>query len=164
MWEGFCWLEVVPSPKVHEKDGVPVQLEGVAVALKDTARGAVPEAGEADAAQVRAKNSMDDTTHPERAIAVFGDTHGHLRLMFQLCRLWQRAAKAAGAPVIGYGAFVNTAIEFVIVMLVIFLLVKLMNRLRREKPADTKGCPYCMTTVPLAATRCPACTSDLGPA
>ena len=49
-------------------------------------------------------------------------------------------------------------------MLVIFLLVKAMNRMRREKPADTKGCPYCMTTVPLAATRCPACTSDLGPA
>lgn len=74
------------------------------------------------------------------------------------------AAKAAGAPVIGYGAFLNTAIEFVIVMLVIFMLVKAMNRLRREKPAETKGCPYCLTTVPLAATRCPACTSDLGQA
>lgn len=71
------------------------------------------------------------------------------------------AAKAAGAPVIGYGMFLNVVIEFLIVMLVVFLLVKAMNKLRREKPLETKGCPYCMTPVPLAATRCPACTSDL---
>jgi len=71
------------------------------------------------------------------------------------------AAKAAGAPVIGYGMFLNTAIEFLIVMLVIFLLVKALNRMRKEKPADTKECPFCLTAVPLAATRCPACTSEL---
>jgi large conductance mechanosensitive channel len=71
------------------------------------------------------------------------------------------AAKAAGAPVIGYGMFLNIAIEFLIVMLVIFVLVKAMNKLRREKPIETGNCPYCLTTVPIAATRCPACTSEL---
>jgi len=71
------------------------------------------------------------------------------------------AAKEAGAPVLGYGAFLNITIEFLIVMLVIFVLVKAMNKLRREKPIETGNCPYCLTTVPLAATRCPACTSEL---
>jgi large conductance mechanosensitive channel len=75
------------------------------------------------------------------------------------------AAKAAGAPTINYGAFINTLINFLIVALVIFFIVKAVNRLRRpaEKPAapDTKDCPYCLTTIPAKATRCPACTSDL---
>ncbi|HEX7966983.1 MAG TPA: large-conductance mechanosensitive channel protein MscL [Stellaceae bacterium] len=73
-------------------------------------------------------------------------------------------AKAAGAATINYGAFINTVIDFVIVALAIFLLVRGINRLRRE-PAPptptTRSCPYCITTVPLQATRCPACTSPL---
>jgi large conductance mechanosensitive channel len=73
------------------------------------------------------------------------------------------AATAAGAPVIGYGIFINTIITFLIVMFVVFLLVRAYNK-GVKKPApgvDTKQCPYCITSVPLKATRCPACTSDL---
>jgi large conductance mechanosensitive channel len=74
------------------------------------------------------------------------------------------AAKAAGAPVIAYGAFLNTLLEFLIVALAVFLLVKWINAFRK-KPAEaaptTKDCPYCLTAVPLRAVRCPHCTSEL---
>lgn len=78
-------------------------------------------------------------------------------------------AKAAGAPVIAYGVFLNTVINFVIVALVIFLLVRQVNRMTRprETPAaapTTKECPYCVSTIPLKATRCAHCTSELAPA
>lgn len=78
-------------------------------------------------------------------------------------------AKAAGAPVIAYGVFLNTVIDFVIVALVIFLLVRQVNRMTRprETPAaapTTKECPYCVSTIPLKATRCAHCTSELAPA
>jgi large conductance mechanosensitive channel len=75
-----------------------------------------------------------------------------------------QAAQAAGAPTINYGNFINIVIEFLIVALVIFLLVKGINRLKRPAPAaapSTKECPYCYTTIPLQATRCPNCTSEL---
>ena len=75
------------------------------------------------------------------------------------------AAKAAGAPTVNYGLFVNTVIDFVIVAFVIFLLVKQMNRLKKEAPAPpapaTKECAYCLSTIPLKATRCPNCTSEV---
>lgn len=77
------------------------------------------------------------------------------------------AAKAAGVPTINYGNFINTIINFLIVALVIFLLVKGINRLKRPAPGaspTTKECPYCHTTIPLKATRCPNCTSELQPA
>lgn len=73
-------------------------------------------------------------------------------------------AKAAGAPVIGYGAFINTLIEFLIVAFVIFLVVKAINRMRRrpeELPPTIKACPFCMSSIPVQATRCPNCTSEL---
>jgi len=76
-------------------------------------------------------------------------------------------AQAAGAPTINYGNFINALISFVIVAIVIFLLVKGINRLRQpaeeKKPEapSTKECPYCHTTIPLKATRCPNCTSQL---
>ena len=76
-------------------------------------------------------------------------------------------AKAAGAPVIAYGAFLNTVIQFLIVALVVFLLVKQVNRLRRPASAaapTTRDCPYCATAIPIRATRCPACTSQLAAA
>jgi len=75
------------------------------------------------------------------------------------------AAKAAGAATINYGIFINNIIDFVIVAFAVFLLVKQMNRLLPKKveaatPA-TKECPYCKSSIPAAATRCPQCTSQL---
>ena len=73
-------------------------------------------------------------------------------------------AKKAAAPVIAYGVFVNTVIEFLIVAFVIFIVVKQVNRLQKPAPAPaptTKDCPQCCTAIPLAAKRCPACTSAL---
>jgi len=75
-----------------------------------------------------------------------------------------KAAKDAGAPTINYGLFLNTVIDFVIVAFVIFLLVKQMNRLKKEAPAAapvTKECPYCLSQIPLKATRCVGCTSEV---
>ncbi|HEX4823006.1 MAG TPA: large conductance mechanosensitive channel protein MscL [Candidatus Polarisedimenticolaceae bacterium] len=74
------------------------------------------------------------------------------------------AAKAAGAPTVNYGLFINAVIDFLIVAFVIFLLVKQMNRLKKEAPAaapTTRECPYCKTQIPLGATRCPNCTSEV---
>ena len=77
------------------------------------------------------------------------------------------AAKTAGAPVIAYGAFLNTVINFVIVAFAIFLLVKQVNRFKKPAPApapSTKDCPRCTMSIPLKAMRCPQCTSELSPA
>ena len=73
------------------------------------------------------------------------------------------AAKAAGAPTINYGVFIITIIDFIIVAFVIFLLVRQINRMRRQAEAapTTKSCPYCVSTIPLKAVRCPNCTSEL---
>lgn len=75
------------------------------------------------------------------------------------------AAKAAGAVTINYGLFLNQIISFIIVAFAVFLLVRVMNRLRRqeEKVEETteKECPFCKTEIPLAAVRCPHCTSEL---
>jgi large conductance mechanosensitive channel len=72
-------------------------------------------------------------------------------------------ALKAGAPVIGYGLFLNAVISFLIVALVMFLIVQAYNRAKAAPvPAvDTKECPYCLTTIPAKATRCGACTSQL---
>jgi large conductance mechanosensitive channel len=73
------------------------------------------------------------------------------------------AAKAAGAPALNYGLFINTIITFLIVAFAVFLLVRQVNRFR-PKPAPavvTKECPRCFTAIPLKATRCPHCTSEL---
>jgi large conductance mechanosensitive channel len=73
-------------------------------------------------------------------------------------------AKKAGAAVMSYGVFLNTVIEFLIIAFVIFLLVKAINRMQRPAPAagpTTKECPYCLSTIPLKATRCSQCTSAL---
>ena len=72
------------------------------------------------------------------------------------------AAKAAKVPVLAYGVFLNTIIEFLIVAFVIFLIVKAVNKMQKPAPAaapTTKPCPECTTEIPLAAKRCPACTS-----
>ena len=69
-------------------------------------------------------------------------------------------AKAKAIPVVAYGAFINEIVNFVIVGFVIFLLVKFINRIRRKDPS-TKDCPECLTSIPLAATRCAACCTEL---
>ncbi len=69
-------------------------------------------------------------------------------------------AKAKGIPVIAYGAFINDIVNFVIVALVIFLLVKIVNKMRNTDPSK-KDCPYCLTAIPLKATRCSACCAEL---
>ena len=72
-------------------------------------------------------------------------------------------AKAKGLPVIAYGALINDIINFLIIALVVFLVVKAVNRLRAAPPPppNTKDCPLCLTAIPLAARRCPACCADL---
>jgi large conductance mechanosensitive channel len=77
-------------------------------------------------------------------------------------------AKAAGAATINYGLFLNEVINFIIIAFVVFLLVKQINKLKRLAPANapapapaTKTCPFCQTEIPLKATRCPHCTSQL---
>ena len=76
-------------------------------------------------------------------------------------------AKAAGAPVIAYGVFINTVIDFLIVGFVIFLLIREINKLRgpAEPPAPaTRECPFCASAISLKARKCPQCTADLGTA
>jgi large conductance mechanosensitive channel len=72
-------------------------------------------------------------------------------------------AKAKGLPVIAYGALINDIINFLIIALVVFLVVKAVNRLRAAPPPppNTKDCPRCLTAIPLTATRCAACCTDL---
>ena len=74
------------------------------------------------------------------------------------------AAADAGAATLNYGMFINTVINFLIVAWAVFLVVKAMNRMRRaeaEAEPTTKECPYCMSEIALAATRCLNCTSEL---
>jgi len=76
------------------------------------------------------------------------------------------AAQEAGAVTVNYGAFINTIVTFVIVAFAIFMMVKSINRWKQEEeapPAEptTKSCGYCDTEIPIAATRCPHCTSEL---
>src|SRR2546423_2377093 len=70
-------------------------------------------------------------------------------------------AKAKGIPVVAYGAFLNDIVNFVIVAFVIFLIIKMVNRLRRKEEAATKDCPECLTSIPLAATQCAACCAQV---
>ncbi|MGE5301170.1 MAG: large-conductance mechanosensitive channel protein MscL [Acidobacteriota bacterium] len=74
------------------------------------------------------------------------------------------AAKAAGAVTLSYGVFINTIISFLIVAFAIFLLIRSLNKLKRQQetvaPA-TKECPFCMSVIPVKAVRCAHCTSEL---
>ena len=75
-------------------------------------------------------------------------------------------AQQKALPVVAYGRFINDIISFLIIAFVIFLIVKAVNRLRAAPPPppNTKDCPRCLTSIPLAATRCPACCVDLAAA
>ena len=80
-------------------------------------------------------------------------------------------AQAAGAVTLNYGAFINYVFTFLIVAFAVFLLIRQINNMRRRMEAPkagaaptTKDCPYCVSKIPLKATRCPNCTSELQPA
>ena len=72
-------------------------------------------------------------------------------------------AQAGGLPVITYGRFFNDIINFLIIAFAVFLVVKAANRLRAAPPPppNTKDCPYCLTDIPVGATRCSACCADM---
>ena len=72
-------------------------------------------------------------------------------------------AQAKGLPVIAYGFFLNTIVSFLIIAFAIFLIVKSVNRLRAAPPPppNTKDCPFCLTAIPLPATRCASCCSEV---
>jgi large conductance mechanosensitive channel len=76
-------------------------------------------------------------------------------------------AQAAGAPTLNYGMFINNIIDFLIVAIAIFFLIKAINRMtkKEEKPAEvtTRECPFCMTQISKKASRCPNCTSEVKP-
>lgn len=74
------------------------------------------------------------------------------------------AAKAAGAPTLNVGLFLNTVIDFLIIAFAVFILVKWINHLtgaNKPAPPTTKDCPYCLSSIPLGATRCAHCTSEV---
>jgi large conductance mechanosensitive channel len=73
------------------------------------------------------------------------------------------AAKEAGAVTLNLGAFLKAVVTFTIVAFATFMLVRTVNRLRREPPPppSTQKCPFCVTDIPIGATRCPHCTSEL---
>lgn len=73
------------------------------------------------------------------------------------------AAQKAGAPVITYGAFLNNVIEFALVAFVLFLIIRQVNKMRKSPEAepDTKECPFCLSNIPIKATKCMHCTSSL---
>ena len=74
------------------------------------------------------------------------------------------AAKAAGVPTINYGVFLQATFDFIIIAFVIFIVVKQVNRLKKPEPTaapTTKDCPQCLSTIPLKATKCAHCTSNV---
>ncbi|MDH3870764.1 MAG: large conductance mechanosensitive channel protein MscL [Gammaproteobacteria bacterium] len=74
------------------------------------------------------------------------------------------AAQEAGAATINYGVFINTVLDFIIIAFAIFLVVKVMNKMKTEEPPkapDTKACPQCLSDIPIAAKRCKFCTSEV---
>ncbi|HTP64256.1 MAG TPA: large-conductance mechanosensitive channel protein MscL [Geobacteraceae bacterium] len=74
-------------------------------------------------------------------------------------------AKKAGAVTINYGIFLNATVDFIVVAFAVFLVVRQVNRMRREPPPalpTDKECAFCCTAIPVKAVRCPHCTSELG--
>jgi large conductance mechanosensitive channel len=80
------------------------------------------------------------------------------------------AAKAAGAPTLNYGIFINQVLNFIIVAFAVFLLIRQLNKLNTAiygpppTPATTRECPFCASVIPAKARRCPQCTSEVQPA
>ncbi|HET6646598.1 MAG TPA: large conductance mechanosensitive channel protein MscL [Pyrinomonadaceae bacterium] len=70
-------------------------------------------------------------------------------------------AQAKGLPVIAYGVFINDVISFLIIAFVVFLIVRKVNKLKNDAAPAVKDCPYCLSSIPLGATRCSGCCSEL---
>lgn len=116
------------------------------------------------------KSMVDDVIMPPIGLAIGGVDFSNL---FVVLKEGATAAapyaslaeaKAAGAVTMNYGAFINTIITFLIVALAVFMLVRIVTKLHKQPappPPDTKSCPQCATAIPLAAKRCPNCTSQL---
>jgi large conductance mechanosensitive channel len=118
-----------------------------------------------------AKSLVDDVIMPPIGLALGGVSFENL---FAVLRPGETVgpyatladAQAAGAVTINYGIFINNLVSFIIVAFAVFILVKGINRMRREEqiapeaPTD-KACPFCATAIPIAAVRCPHCTSAL---
>ncbi len=116
------------------------------------------------------KSAVDDVIMPPIGLAIGGVDFSN---MFVVLKEGAKAAapyasladaKAAGAVTLNYGAFINTIITFLIVALAVFMLVRMVTRLYRQPapaPPDTRSCPQCATAIPIAAKRCPNCTSQL---
>lgn len=105
------------------------------------------------------KSLVDDVLMPPLGALIGGVDFSSLSLTLR------QAGATTPAVVIRYGLFLNTVVSFVIVAFAVFLLIRVMNRMLKhdEAPAapTTKDCPFCLTKVPLKATRCAACTSEL---
>jgi large conductance mechanosensitive channel len=71
------------------------------------------------------------------------------------------AAKAAGAVTLNYGFFLNTVISFLIIALVLFFIIKALNKFKKKEAIVVKSCPFCFSAINIKATRCPNCTSEL---
>jgi large conductance mechanosensitive channel len=116
------------------------------------------------------KSLVDDVIMPPIGLALgnvdFSDLFLLLKDGAKAARPYATLAEAqqAGAVTINYGLFINSVITFLIVAFAVFLLVRAANRLRPPAPAgapSTKDCPYCRMAIPVGATRCPQCTSEL---
>jgi large conductance mechanosensitive channel len=110
---------------------------------------------------------VNDVIMPPIGLALGGVDFGNLFVnLSQTPYATLAEAQAAGAPTLNYGVFALTVIDFLIVAFVVFMLVRVVNRMQRPKPAasTTKDCPYCLSIIPLEATRCPHCTSELSAA
>jgi len=117
------------------------------------------------------KSLVDDVLMPLVGLLLGGADFGNLFLLLKAGSpagpyLSLTDAQAAGAVTLNYGLFINHVVSFAIVAFVIFVIVRSVNRLRRRQEAapaapTTRKCPYCLSTIPLQATRCPHCTSEL---
>jgi len=116
------------------------------------------------------KSLVDDILMPPIGLLVGNIDFSNLFLVLKMGKLpgpylSLADAKAAGAVTINYGFFVNTVVSFVIIAFSVFVLIRSINRFKRQeetKPApSTKECAFCLSTIPLKATRCPHCTSAL---
>ncbi|TNF36176.1 MAG: large-conductance mechanosensitive channel protein MscL [Gammaproteobacteria bacterium] len=115
------------------------------------------------------KSLVSDVMMPPIGLLLGGVDFSDLFLVLKGDGTFKTVAEAAnaGAVTINYGLFLNNVISFIIVAFAVFLLVKSINKLKKqeeEKPAEvtTKDCPRCFSSIPLKATRCPCCTSDIG--